>query len=75
MRVKNPNYVAPVLVSATDKSDLQAALLTLAGSKAPTFTEIRAAMTPAQRTKFTDGFMHQTALDLGLTVGDDILLG
>jgi hypothetical protein len=59
---------APV-VSANDKRDLQAALAALPGKAAPTFAEIRAAMsTQATRDRFTDGWMHQTALELGLDV-------
>jgi hypothetical protein len=65
MRVLNPNVASPV--TAQDKSDLQNVLATLAG-RHPTFDEIRTALPADRRARFTDGMIHQAALDLGLKV-------
>jgi hypothetical protein len=68
MRIRNPNAAAPSPVTAADKTDLQAALTALAAVAAPTFAEIRAALPVGKRARFTDGMIHQAALDLGLKV-------
>lgn len=73
MRVRNPN-VAPAVspVIQVDKDDLTAAFAgALAANRAPTFMEIRAALPAARRARFTDGMIHQVALDLGLKVEPD----
>lgn len=66
-RVKNPNAPASP-VTAQDKTDLQDALTAIASNAAPTFDEIRKALTAGKRDRFTDGMIAQTAKDLGLTV-------
>jgi len=54
-------------VTDTDKTDLQAALVAIAKPVA-TAAEVRAALPAGRRAKWTDGFLHQAALDLGLKV-------
>lgn len=66
MRVINPNAAAASPITALDKTDLQAALVVLAANPQPTFDEIRAALPAGKRARFTDGFLMQAALDLGL---------
>lgn len=55
------------VVTATDKTDISAALTTLAaaGNAAPTFNDVRAALTAAKRARFTDGMIHQTLIESG----------
>lgn len=55
-------------ITAQDKTDLQAALVTLAANPNPTFAEIRAVLPAGRRARATDGMIHQAALDLGLKV-------
>lgn len=70
MNVVNPNVAAPASpVTAQDKTDLQALLAgVLAANAAPSFDDIRAAIPPAARARFSDGLIHQIAKDLALTV-------
>jgi hypothetical protein len=59
-----PAVVAGSPVTATDKTDLAAAI-TAAGAGA-SFADVRAKLTTAaKRTRFTDGMIHQAALELG----------
>lgn len=67
-RISNPHKVRPALVTAADKTALNAALLSIADNGEPSFDDIRAALSPAVRDKFTDGFLHQCAIDTGTTV-------
>lgn len=68
MRVVNPNAVSPV--TAQDKTDLQNALAACLskGVGVPAFDAIRAELTAAKRARFTDGMIHQTAVEMGLKV-------
>ncbi len=61
---------AVAVVSAQDKTDLQAAIAAV-GKGSATFDEIRAQLAAVRRGRFTDGMIHQTALDLGLRVDSD----
>jgi hypothetical protein len=67
MRVANPNYVATA-ASATDKTDLQAALLSLASTAAPNCDQIRTALGATKAARFTDALIECTARSLGYTV-------
>jgi hypothetical protein len=66
MRVKNPNAASAIL--SADKTAIQAALVTLAGSSAPTFDEIRAVLSAPIAARCTDGYLSQAAAELGLAV-------
>jgi hypothetical protein len=71
MRVKNPRAAAAASpVTDADKADLTAALQTLSSKDAPTFDELRAVL-GGKGARFTDGMLHQTALDLGFDVTRD----
>jgi len=67
MRVFN---AVPSPVTAQDKTDIRAALdaLAVGGDRAPDFASIRATLAAGKRARFTDGMIHQAALDMGLTV-------
>lgn len=69
MKILNPN--TPSTITATDKTNLQNALVALASNASPTFDEVRAALPADQQSRFTDGFMHEVALVLGLSVQGD----
>lgn len=69
MRVLNPNaQPAPPVVTATDRTDLQGALLALAAVESPDGAAIRAALAAGKRARFTDGWICQVAQDLGLEI-------
>lgn len=68
MRVKNPNFVPPVLaVIAAKKPAVQAFLTAQAGENIE-FDDIRASFPVAQRAALTDGVIHQICIDLGYKV-------
>lgn len=67
MRIRSTTTAAPSPVSAQDKTDLQEAIAAT-GQAAPTFEAVRAALAAGKRARFSDGMMHQTALELGLVV-------
>ena len=67
MRVKSPE-VSPV--TAADRQAVVDALAAT-GAKAATFEAIRAKLPGGARGRFTDGYLHQAALDAGLIVEPD----
>lgn len=68
MRILNPAALRSPLTE-TDRADFAAALAgPLAAVEAPTFAEVRAALPSARRARWTDGMIHQAALDAGMKV-------
>jgi hypothetical protein len=71
MRISNPYALPPApIVSAADKETLHDALRALAAVNAPDAEQVRAALPEASRERFTDAFICQVALDLGLAVSE-----
>lgn len=68
MRIDNPNAPKANPITQADKDALAAVLVALAAKAQPSFDEIRAALAAGNRARFTDGVIHATALELGLTV-------